>query len=109
MTTPKIVLSRMPPRIGASASRFGNESKPVDPFYLSSAWRAFSQRIKRARGFVCQRCGVSGADRPFALKVNHIVARKDGGADFDEANAEVLCASCDNRTRAQEHRARGRG
>ena len=104
-----VKLSRMPARLAGSLSRFGAETKPVDPFYSGAEWRAFSAQIKRERGFVCEQCGKDCRTTPYGLRVDHKRARKDGGADFDRRNVACLCAGCDNRKRGVEHRDRGRG
>ncbi len=37
---------------------------------------------------------------------DHIVERKDGGADFDPLNVRLLCAACHNRKTAAARRTR---
>lgn len=94
----------------ASASpRLASSTKPVDPFYRTSAWVQFSAAMKRLRNYTCERCGDDNRKTPWRLRTNHKVARKDGGADLDPSNAEVLCPACDALTRPAEHAARGRG
>ena len=62
---------------------------PADPFYRSAAWRRFRASVLRARP-ICEvpGCGIA------ATHVDHIVPRRRGGADFDPANVQALCASC---------------
>lgn len=109
MAGERVVLRALPSRIGPPQSHFGAATKQVDPFYTSKAWRDFSARIRRERGLRCEACGKDCRGAPYGLRVDHTIARKDGGADFDPANVRCLCASCDNAKRAVERRERGRG
>lgn len=99
----------MPPRIGAPPPRIGLQGKPVDPFYHSSEWKAAESASKAAAGYQCRMCGADHRKTPFKLRADHIIAIKDGGVKLDPGNIQVLCAACDNRKRALEIRARGRG
>jgi 5-methylcytosine-specific restriction endonuclease McrA len=97
--------------------------KVAEGFYTSREWRQLAARVKRQRGGRCEfmievqgikvRCG--SADRVIA---DHIVERKDGGAELDEANIELLCSTHHNmktakakarRALGQADRPRGRG
>lgn len=64
-------------------------SMPGGQFYQQSAWRRFRATILRARP-VCETpgCGIT------ATHVDHKLARRRGGADFDPDNVQSLCASC---------------
>lgn len=63
--------------------RFGHE------VYQSSQWLRLSSQLKRIKPF-CERCGMRGQ----ALYADHIKELKDGGAAFDIANIQILCAPC---------------
>ena len=82
--------------------------KRADPFYESRAWRDFAATIKRQRGYICQGqgCGKDCSHYPFTLKADHIIERKDGGADFDPLNVQVLCQGCHNTKTARAARER---
>lgn len=68
--------------------------KLTDPFYTSTPWRSLIARIIAKRG---RRCEVCGKDHPeMRLIGDHIVERKDGGAELDENNVQLLCISCHN-------------
>ena len=60
--------------------------KKVELFYQSREWRSLVSSIKKQRGAWCERCGSTKG-----LIADHIVERKDGGADLDPANIELLC------------------
>ena len=62
---------------------------PADPFYQRASWRRFRASVLGARP-ICEMpgCGIA------ATNVDHIVSRRRGGADFDPANVQALCASC---------------
>jgi 5-methylcytosine-specific restriction endonuclease McrA len=70
-----------------------------DLYYRSKAWRALRQAALLRDLY---RCVVPGCRRR-AVRVDHIVARKDGGADTLD-NLRSLCAEHDN----QAHREKGR-
>lgn len=78
--------------------------KRAESFYQSTEWRALVASIKRERGNFCQRCGSS--ERVIA---DHIVERKDGGADLDRSNIELLCAKHHAIKTAQARARRARG
>src|SRR5437764_15161038 len=68
-------------------------------YYHSRHWKELRARALARDGY---RCVVPGCDRA-ADRVDHIVARKDGGADA-LSNLRSLCAEHDN----QAHREKGR-
>lgn len=82
------------------AARVAPPVKLADPFYETAAWRAFASAIKRQRGYRCQACGHDGRAQRWRMHADHIVERKDGGADFDPLNIQVLCHGCHNRKTA---------
>lgn len=75
--------------------------KRVELFYRSPQWRALVKSIKRTRGSYCVRCGVGGR-----LIADHIIERKDGGADLDPRNVELLCAAVCHPHKTAQARAR---
>jgi 5-methylcytosine-specific restriction endonuclease McrA len=78
--------------------------KVVERFYNSPEWRKLVASIKRERGNWCQRCGSGG--RGVRVIGDHIVERRDGGAELDPVNIELLCAACHNRKTAKAKAAR---
>lgn len=93
LRTLKPLISRAP----ATAVKFP-EKRP-DPYYQSPEWRGkdgLRERILKRANYRCQAvwdgliCG-----KP-AVVADHIVRRRDGGAD-SEANGRALCKTCDNR------------
>lgn len=90
-------LRAVPPKLMAAPKR-------AEGFYQSAEWRALVASIKRERGNFCQRCGSN--ERVIA---DHIVERKDGGADLDRANIELLCAKHHAIKTAQARARRARG
>jgi 5-methylcytosine-specific restriction endonuclease McrA len=91
------------PMVRRSEARVAPPVKVAEAFYLSAEWRAFSREIVRQRGRRCESCGTKGG----RLIADHIEERRDGGADFDPLNIQVLCPVCDNRKRAKAAAARG--
>lgn len=82
------------------------QSFPSDKFYSSTKWR------KNAKAFLaenplCIKC--LEFDLVNASKVcDHIIARADGGPDYDWNNLQALCDRCHNRKRAVEKHNRRR-
>lgn len=84
--------------------------KFVDPFYQSSEWRAFVARLVRERGRVCEDRACDGATHAPGMRVfaDHLVERKDGGADFDPDNVLLRCGASHSRKTAATRAARTR-
>lgn len=91
-------------RIGALSPRVVIPAKVAESFYQSREWRGLIKRIKQVRGNFCEQCG--SADRVIG---DHKIERKDGGADLDEANIELLCIRCHNTKTARARKARANG
>lgn len=97
-------LARLAPRIGALSPRVTLRPKEAEGFYKSPEWRRFVQSIKARRGNFCEDCGSN-----HRVIGDHIVERKDGGADFDEQNIRLRCIRCHNSKTAQARKARALG
>ena len=97
-------LKRMPSRFARPMAKVTALPKKAEPFYLSSAWRDLVARLKRERGNWCEKCG-----SPKRIIGDHKVERKDGGADLDPANVELLCHACHQRKTAEARKARVTG
>lgn len=91
-------------RIVAPRGRMVAAPKRVEPFYQSPAWRAKVAEIKARRGAWCERCGSRNR-----VVLDHVRERRDGGADLDDANLELLCAGCHAKKTAQARARRARG
>ena len=89
-------LTRAPSRLDAAPRQLGFAPKVADPFYTSPAWRSFAARLKAERGWRCEQCGFDGKRAPRLLHADHLIERKDGGAEFDPANIVVRCQPCHN-------------
>lgn len=77
-----------------------------DPYYGTQAWKRMRARVLERDG---HRCTASDCSTPLRgaggrLVVDHVVERRDGGAD-QVSNLRSLCPACDNR----RHGRRGRG
>ena len=91
-----------PPRLKTFSSRLKTidtrkvkpPEKVVESFYSSAKWVETRAAILNRDNYTCVRPGCGrhggkfGGERMF---VDHIVERKDGGADFDPENLETLC------------------
>ncbi|KZL06383.1 HNH endonuclease signature motif containing protein [Pseudovibrio sp. Ad26] len=99
-------LKSITPRLNTLGSRLRKAPKAVDPFYLTAEWKALAKYIKQLRGYVCEMCGKDFSKRQHKLIADHIVERKDGGADLDPGNIQCLCTWCHNRKTAQARRMR---
>lgn len=97
-------LKAMPARLGAMPPKLGAMPKVAEGFYQSREWEA-TKRAKRAEGpAFCRVCGSTKR-----LILDHIVERKDGGADFDLSNLEWLCTAHHNAKTARARAARATG
>lgn len=89
-------LKGLGPRLATMRGRVRTMPKVAERFYQSREWRELVRRIKAERGNWCARCGSK-----HRVIGDHIVERKDGGAELDPANIELLCQACHNRKTAQ--------
>jgi 5-methylcytosine-specific restriction endonuclease McrA len=87
------------PSVGAQLAR---PAPVADPFYRSREWQALARVIKAQRGYRCEEptCRADMSGNPRGLIADHVVERKDGGADFDPLNIRLLCIACHNRKTA---------
>jgi 5-methylcytosine-specific restriction enzyme A len=90
-------LQSLPQRLQAVRSAVPTIEKVTEPFYLSREWRDFAKAIKEQRGWRCEQCGMDMSGNRRAFHADHIIERKDGGADFDPLNVRCLCQACHNR------------
>lgn len=97
-------LRMAPTTVGRAPAMVRAAPKVAELFYRSVEWRTIVKAIKRKRGEFCERCG-SG----HRVIGDHIVERKDGGAELDETNVELLCQACHNRKTAKARARRARG
>jgi 5-methylcytosine-specific restriction endonuclease McrA len=84
-------LKQVPSRLRSTPQKLAFAPKRAEGFYHSREWLRLMARIKRERGAFCQRCGSGGR-----IIGDHIVERKDGGAELDESNVELMCVPCHN-------------
>ena len=66
--------------------------KEADPYYLTPEWRELRRQTLERDGGRCVLCGAA------AVVADHIVSRKEGGADALH-NTRSLCRLHDNRFR----------
>lgn len=98
-------LSAATSRLKTAGSTLRVPAKKAENFYQSKEWKAAAAKAKKRAGYKCQSPGCSSSYRIIA---DHIVERKDGGADFDQANLQVLCMPCHNTKTAKAKTARNR-
>lgn len=94
-------------RVGSMPGKVQAAPKVAEGFYSSPAWRGLVADIKRARGARCQRAGCSTPTH--RIIADHIVERKDGGADLDANNIELLCFGHHQEKTARARAARAQG
>lgn len=87
-------LTRAPERLRHPPARLAVPPKAADPFYLSRAWRAMAERLKRDRGIVCEGAGHEGPRACASVIADHVEEIRDGGARLDPANIMLLCPAC---------------
>lgn len=69
--------------------------KALEAFYGSPRWKAV-RKAYFVRSPLCEHCDLNGRLTPGAV-VDHIVERRDGGADYDHSNLQTLCHACHNK------------
>lgn len=84
------------PRHDLHVAQVPRVAKATDAFYSTNLHREWRRQVKnRARGrceWVLAGGQVCGA-REMKMYADHIVERKDGGAEHDLSNGQCLCAS----------------
>lgn len=104
-----MALKAIKPQTRSIGGRLKAPAKLADPFYQSTEWKALTSEIKRQRGYVCDDCGGDFRRRRDKLVGDHIVERKDGGAELDPLNIQCLCIYCHNRKTARSRLQRQTG
>lgn len=86
-------LTKLGPRLSAGQPRLSSPPKITEDFYRTPAWISLVRRLTAVRGRRCQACGKTrdDDDKPVRLIADHIVERRDGGAELDPANIQLLC------------------
>lgn len=97
-------LTSVRPMLKAPPPRLTTPPKIVENFYASREWRDLIASIKWERGNRCARCGAGGR-----IIGDHIVERRDGGAELDRNNIELLCMPHHSAKTAAARKARARG
>ncbi len=94
-------------RLSARPARFAAAPKRVEPFYKSKEWLALLALRKRdADYFAALERAKAKSER---VILDHIVERKDSGADLDPANTQWLTHSEHQAKTAKAKRARVAG
>ena len=76
----------------------------LDAFYRSGAWRRCRDAyIKKSP--LCEHCSERGVVKS-ADVVDHIIERRDGGANYEHNNLQSLCHGCHNEKTINERRRR---
>lgn len=88
-------LQLIQPRLGTMDVRTAHPpAKTADAVLVSSAWQQLVDRLIQVRGRRCERCGKTHEDDGSAVKLigDHVHERRDGGAELDPRNVQLLCA-----------------
>jgi hypothetical protein len=99
-------LRSLPSRLSAPAPRLTAPAKTADPFYLSSEWAALKARRRLDPDYYAARRRAKPGER---LILDHIVERRDGGAELDPNNTQWLTWGEHNAKTAQARARRARG
>jgi 5-methylcytosine-specific restriction protein A len=92
-------LKGLPARLSRPLPRLAPPAKTADPFYLSSEWRALKARRRLDPDYYEAQRRLKPGEW---LVLDHIVERRDGGAELDPANTQWLTSSEHNAKTAQE-------
>ena len=94
-------------RLGGMPAKVKAAPKVAEGFYSSPEWRGLVADLKSERGNRCQRAGCPTPTH--RVIADHIVERKDGGADLDPRNVELLCFTHHQQKTAAARAARAQG
>jgi 5-methylcytosine-specific restriction enzyme A len=92
-----VALKTLRPRLGLIETRkLKPPDKVADSFYLSTEWRSLIRHIIQVRGRRCEdpNCKTPRRDAGQRIFGDHIIERKDGGAELDPANIMLRCSPC---------------
>lgn len=90
-------MKHLSPRLGLIETRkLKPPDKVADSFYLSPEWRALIRHIIQVRGRRCEDPDCKTVNRGAGQRIfgDHIIERKDGGAELDQHNVLLRCAPC---------------
>lgn len=73
-----------------NTSRLAAPKKRGAKFYDEPEWRALVRQLIAERGRRCEHCGATDC----RLWADHVIELKDGGAEMDPNNLQLLCARC---------------
>jgi 5-methylcytosine-specific restriction enzyme A len=99
-------LKALAPRIGAAPARLAAMPKQAERFYSSPEWRALVAARRRDPDYAAARARARPGER---LILDHVVERRDGGAELDPANTEWLTFGEHQRKTAEARAKRARG
>lgn len=99
-------LKAMPARVGALPPRVAALPKTADRFYQSPEWRALVAARRKDRDYWAAKARAAPGER---LILDHVVERRDGGADLDAANTQWLTFSEHQAKTAAARATRARG
>ncbi len=99
----------LPPRLGSASVRISAPPpKLTDPHYGTQAHKTWAAEVIRRAGGGCQWPGCDRAQPKHRMFADHIVERRDGGAEFDVANGQCLCGAHHSMKTAAERSKRTR-
>jgi 5-methylcytosine-specific restriction enzyme A len=99
-------LSAASSRLKTAGNTLRVPAKKAENFYQSKEWKEAAEKCRRRHGHRCVKCNAHR--RTGRQIVDHIIERKDGGADFEQSNLQLLCLPCHNRKTARAKATRNR-
>jgi 5-methylcytosine-specific restriction protein A len=99
-------LKAAPSRLGTLAPRIAVPAKTAEPFYQSRAWRSLVASRKRDPDYAAALLRCRPGER---VILDHVIERRDGGADLDPSNTEWLTHGEHQAKTARARAARARG
>ena len=91
-------------KVRRSSQRRRQFRDKFDVFYAKASWRRCRDAFIKANP-LCAHCDAQGRLKPADL-VDHIVERRDGGADYDHSNLQSLCHQCHQKKTSDERNKR---
>lgn len=96
----------LPSKLKVLGPKVRSPAKQTDPHYGSQAHKDWVKEVFKRSGGRCQWPGCTRSASESRMFADHIVERKDGGADLDPQNGWLLCGTHHTSKTAAERKKR---
>lgn len=96
----------LPSRLGTLGGKVHPAPKVTDPHYGTQAHKDWVKEVFKRAGGRCQWPGCTRSAPESRMFADHVVERKDGGAELDPLNGRLLCGAHHTEKTAAERKKR---